>query len=49
VFVPASNAADIARRLRECGIAVRVFDDGYRVTIGPWDLMQKCIDAIGRF
>jgi histidinol-phosphate aminotransferase len=48
VFVPASNAAEIARRLREGGIAVRAFDDGYRVTIGPWDLMQACIDAIGR-
>jgi len=48
VFVPAPNAADIARRLREGGIAVRAFDDGYRVTIGPWDLMQACIDAIGR-
>jgi len=48
VFVPASNATGIARRLREDGIAVRAFDDGYRVTIGPWDLMQACIDAIGR-
>ncbi len=48
VFVPASNAGEIARRLREGGIAVRAFDDGYRVTIGPWDLMQACIDAIGR-
>ena len=48
VFVPASNAAEIARRLRDDGIAVRAFDDGYRVTIGPWDLMQQCIDAIGR-
>jgi histidinol-phosphate aminotransferase len=48
VFVPASNATGIARRLREDGIAVRAFDDGYRVTIGPWDLMQQCIDAIGR-
>ena len=48
VFVPVSNAAGIARRLREGGVAVRAFDDGYRVTIGPWDLMQACIDAIGR-
>jgi histidinol-phosphate aminotransferase len=48
VFVRASNATGIARRLREDGIAVRAFDDGYRVTIGPWDLMQQCIDAIGR-
>jgi histidinol-phosphate aminotransferase len=48
VYVPATNATEIARRLREGGIAVRAFDDGYRVTIGPWDLMQACIDAIGR-
>ena len=48
VFVPTSNATEIARRLRQQGIAVRSFDDGFRVTIGPWDLMQQCIDAIGR-
>jgi histidinol-phosphate aminotransferase len=47
VFVPAPNAPDVGRRLREAGLAVRVFDDGYRVTVGPWDLMQTCIDAIG--
>jgi histidinol-phosphate aminotransferase len=48
VFVPATNAAGIAGRLRQGGIAVRPFDSGYRVTIGPWDLMRECIDAIGR-
>ena len=48
VFVPATSAAEIARRLREGGIAVRVFDNGYRVTIGPWDLMRAGIDAISR-
>jgi histidinol-phosphate aminotransferase len=48
VFVPAPNAQDIGRRLREEGVAVRVFDDGYRLTVGPWDLMQTCIDAISR-
>jgi histidinol-phosphate aminotransferase len=40
------NAAVVARRLREKGIAVRAFDGGVRVTIGPWNLMQACIDAL---
>jgi histidinol-phosphate aminotransferase len=47
VFVPMANGPDVARRLRERGIAVRPFDSGVRVTMGPWDLMQACIDAIG--
>jgi histidinol-phosphate aminotransferase len=46
VFVPLPNAAEVARRLREKGIAVRAFDRGVRVTIGPWNLMQACIDAL---
>ena len=47
VFVPRPSAADVARRLRENGIAVRAFENGIRITIGPWHLMQACIDAIG--
>lgn len=47
VFVPMANGHEIARRLRDGGIAVRSFDQGIRVTIGPWNLMQACIDAIG--
>ncbi|HZS60071.1 MAG TPA: histidinol-phosphate transaminase [Gemmatimonadaceae bacterium] len=47
VFVPMANGSDVARRLRANGIAVRPFDSGIRITIGPWDLMQACIDAIG--
>jgi histidinol-phosphate/aromatic aminotransferase/cobyric acid decarboxylase-like protein len=47
VFVPMANGPEVARRMRECGIAVRGFEGGIRVTIGPWDLMQACIDAIG--
>jgi histidinol-phosphate/aromatic aminotransferase/cobyric acid decarboxylase-like protein len=47
VFMPMANGPDVARRLRERGIAVRAFEGGIRVTIGPWDLMQACIDAIG--
>jgi histidinol-phosphate aminotransferase len=47
VFIPMANGPEVARRLREKGIAVRPFDQGIRVTVGPWDLMQACIDAIG--
>jgi histidinol-phosphate aminotransferase len=46
VFVPRPDAAEVARRLRESGIAVRSFESGIRITIGPWHLMQACIDAI---
>jgi histidinol-phosphate aminotransferase len=46
VFVPLSNPAEVTRRLREKGIAVRSFDRGVRITIGPWNLMHACIDAI---
>jgi len=46
VFVPLANAAEVARRVREKGVAVRAFDHGVRVTIGPWNLMQACIDAL---
>jgi histidinol-phosphate aminotransferase len=47
VFIPMANGAEVARRLREKGIAVRPFDNGIRVTIGPWHLLRACIDAIG--
>lgn len=47
VFVPLPDAASVARRLRERGIAVRPFESGVRITIGPWHLMQACLDAIG--
>jgi histidinol-phosphate aminotransferase len=46
VFVPMSDAIGVAKRLREKGIAVRPFEDGIRVTIGPWEMMQPCIDAL---
>jgi histidinol-phosphate aminotransferase len=46
VFVPMPDAAAVAKRLRERGIAVRPFDDGIRVTIGPWEMMEPCIDAL---
>ena len=47
VFVPMAGGVEVARTLRTRGIAVRPFDTGIRITIGPWDLMRACIDAIG--
>lgn len=46
VFVPMADAGGVAARLRTEGIAVRVFEDGIRITIGPWELMQPCIESL---
>lgn len=46
VFVPLKDPVGIAARLRSQGIAVRAFDNGIRVTIGPWEMMEPCIEAL---
>lgn len=52
VLVPMANATVIAQRLLGQGVAVRSFanlpqiGDALRITIGPWDLMQRFLDAI---
>ena len=53
VLVPVSDAAGIAARMREQGVAVRPFGklagvgDALRITIGPWDMMEACLSALG--
>lgn len=51
VLVPVADAASIARKLRACGIAVRCFarlagiGDAVRISIGPWPMMERCLNA----
>lgn len=46
------DATALATRMRELGVAVRAFrgvprfGDSIRVTIGPWHMMQQCLDAL---
>jgi histidinol-phosphate aminotransferase len=53
VLVPVKDAAVIARELRQTGIGVRELPslprigDAVRIAIGPWELMQRCLDALG--
>jgi len=54
VLVPVRNAADVSRRMRERGVAVRVFEglpsigDALRITAGPAPMMESAIDALER-
>jgi histidinol-phosphate aminotransferase len=54
VLVPVRNAADVSRRMREHGVAVRVFEglpsigDALRITAGPAPMMKSAIDALER-
>jgi histidinol-phosphate/aromatic aminotransferase/cobyric acid decarboxylase-like protein len=49
---PSGTAADDARALREAGVQVRPFvdapdlGDALRVTIGPWPLMERFLEAL---
>jgi histidinol-phosphate aminotransferase len=49
---PRGSAADDALALRELGIAVRPFPgiealgEGLRVTVGPWPMMERFLDAL---
>jgi len=53
ILVPVTNAIGWDTHLRERGIAVRPFTalphigDALRISIGPWPMLQKCIDALG--
>jgi len=52
LLVPIANAALVAQRMRERGIAVRPYPglagigDALRITIGPWTLMELALDAL---
>ncbi len=51
VLVPVGNAALVEAFMRDAGVAVRRFDrlpgigDAVRITVGPWPLMERCLDA----
>lgn len=51
VLVPVSNAERAEAFMRDAGVAVRRFDrlpgigDAVRITVGPWPMMEKCLDA----
>lgn len=53
VLVPVANCSSVAERLKGAGIAVRGFPsltgigDAVRITVGPWEMMQDCLDVIG--
>ena len=53
VLVPVADATATERRLRASGVAVRKFrrltgiGDALRISIGPWPMMQQCLDALG--
>jgi histidinol-phosphate aminotransferase len=52
VLVPVADCIATAQRLERAGIRVRalprlaVIGDAIRVAIGPWNMMQKCVDAL---
>jgi len=52
VLVPISDCAAVTRRLERAGIRVRALPglagigDAIRIAIGPWDMMQRCLDAL---
>jgi histidinol-phosphate/aromatic aminotransferase/cobyric acid decarboxylase-like protein len=53
VLVPVKDCAVIGGRLRNNGIGVRELralpgiGDALRVGIGPWEMMERCLDALG--
>ena len=53
VLVPVKDCAAVSQQLRRQGIGVRalpslpVIGDALRIGIGPWDLMERCLDALG--
>jgi histidinol-phosphate aminotransferase len=53
VLVPVKDCAAVSEALRRRGIGVRALPslpgvgDAVRIGVGPWDLMQRCLDAFG--
>jgi histidinol-phosphate aminotransferase len=52
VLLPVADCAAVSRRLERAGIRVRAFPglagtgDAIRIAIGPWYMMQPCLDAL---
>jgi histidinol-phosphate aminotransferase len=53
VLLPVKDCAAVSERLRRQGVGVRALPslpgigDAVRIGIGPWDLMERCLDALG--
>jgi histidinol-phosphate aminotransferase len=53
VLIPVKDCASVADKLRRSGVCVRALPslqgigDAIRVGIGPWDMMDRCLDALG--
>jgi histidinol-phosphate aminotransferase len=53
VLVPVKDCDAISGELRRLGIGVRALPslpgigDALRIGVGPWDLMERCLDALG--
>jgi histidinol-phosphate aminotransferase len=52
VLVPVDDAVRIDRELRQRNVAVRPFvglpgiGDALRISIGPWEMVERCLDAL---
>ncbi len=52
VLVPVSNAIHVSEMIKKDGVAVRAFENlsgiggALRITIGPWDMMDRCLSAL---
>ena len=53
VLLPVRDCAEVSEQLRRVGVGVRALTslpgigDAVRIGIGPWDLMGRCLDALG--
>jgi histidinol-phosphate aminotransferase len=53
VLLPVKDCAAVAEQLRRLGIGVRALPslpgigDALRIGIGPWEMMERCLDALG--
>jgi histidinol-phosphate aminotransferase len=53
ILLPVKDCAAVSEQLRRLGIGVRALPslpgigDAVRIGIGPWDLMERCLDALG--
>ena len=54
VLVPVADATGAAAAMRSAGVAVRPFaglpaiGDALRISVGPWEMMERCLAAIDR-
>ena len=53
VLLPVNDCAVVSERLRRLGVGVRALPalpgigDAVRIGIGPWDMMERCLAALG--